>query len=90
MVARISKKQLVRPGRSYLLGYICIRCRCDDAGKLDYLMGTDRLRQVHNCAFFCVFFFVVVFVTRQMNNVDVVTFTIIFDQDQSKGVKCAV
>ena len=28
------------------LEYICIRCRCDDAGKLDYLMGTDRLRQV--------------------------------------------
>ena len=39
------------------LGYICIRCRCDDA----------------------VFFLV----TRRMNNVYVVTFTIIFDQDQS-------
>ena len=71
------------------MGYICIRCRCDDAGKLDYLMGTDRLLQVHNCAFFFCFFlvffsvfFVVVFVARRMNNVDVVTFTIIFDQDQ--------
>ena len=43
------------------LGYICIRCRCDDAGKLDYLMGTDRLRQVIARCFLFVCFFVCVF-----------------------------
>ena len=56
----------------------------------DYLMGTDRLRQIIArfvcvcvCFVFFVFFFVVVFVSRRMNNVDYVTFTIIFDQYQS-------
>ena len=28
------------------LGYICIRCRTDDAGQLDFLMGIGRLVQV--------------------------------------------
>ena len=43
------------------LGYICIHCRCDNAGKLDYLMGTDRLQQVIACCFLFVCFFCVCF-----------------------------
>ena len=30
------------------LGYICILCRCDDDGQLDFLMGTERLKQVRD------------------------------------------
>ena len=86
MVARISTKQLVRPGRSYLWDtYVSVVAVMMLESLTTWWELIDCDRYIIARFFFSFFsvFFVVVFVARRMNNVNVVTFTIIFDQDQS-------